>query len=1225
VLTIRLQRGQDARVLGRRIGDRFVVERLVAEGGMGFLYRARDLHTDGEAAIKVARDPGAQADERFAREARVLAELRHPAIVEYLTHGRTDEGALFLAMEWLEGEDLGQRLRSRELTAGETLRLATQVAAALAVAHARRIVHRDVKPANLFLVDDRVERVKVLDFGVARIARLASLTLTGAVVGTPRYMAPEQARGDRDVDARADVFALGVLLYRCLSGREAFGGDTPAEVMRRILDDEPPPLSAPVPGELAALVRRMLDKDPAARPADAAAVLAELLAFDLTPPAGAPPRELGAAERRLECVVAIDVQGEEVGRVAAAHGGVPGDGGAIAIAAPGLPSDHARAGARLALALRRRFPQAAISVGMGRAPAGAAPGGAVRIDEAIAGLLGPDLDVRGDGEGLLLGRAGAEGEGRLPFVGRDIELAQLEAIFDGCVRDGDARVVLVSGPAGQGKSRLRIELLRRLRGRGEDLEVWLGRGDPMHAGAPYGLLGDAIRAAAGITGDEPLAERRRRLEDRVGLGRAAAELVGEIAGVPFPSEESTPLRAARRDPAVLSEKVRAAFCEWLAVECARRPLLLVLEDLHWGDVPTVKLVNDALAALADRPLLVLAVSRPEIHALMPALWADRGLHEIHLGPLPGKGAARLVRQVLGEADTGRVAAIVERAAGNAFFLEELVRHVAERRAGFPETVLAMAAARFEALSPAGRRALRAASVFGEGFTAEHVAALLGDERAAGPALDELLGRELVERRGAELRFRHSLLREAAYALLTEEDRVLGHALAGELLARGAGGDALVVAEHLERGRRPDAAAGWFRRAAEQALAGGDLDAAIARAERGVAAGARGEELGALRLAQALAHRMKGELPRTLERSLEAAALLPRGGEGWVRATTEAAVASAMRERLDEALAEPLFAAAEEGPIGAALAIGLGRVATQCALGRGSRATFHRAAERLAALPAALSDDHAVQAVARQVLAYRASYAGRPEECHAHLVEAERHLRLAGDERGAVMQRLDLVGFDVVRGRLAQADAELEALRGDAVRLGMPMAARFASLLRAGALVDLGRSEEALAVATELNAGDARSIGNPRLRCAALGALGNALVACGRLDEGEGRLREAVAFGEAVRPIYDRVLAALVRLLARRGRTDEALALSESLPTEIEVAETLLALVPGELHLARVEACLAAGHDDEARRAAAAARRWVTERIERRYSEATWRECARANPVIAAILRHAGER
>jgi ATP/maltotriose-dependent transcriptional regulator MalT len=224
-----------------------------------------------------------------------------------------------------------------------------------------------------------------------------------------------------------------------------------------------------------------------------------------------------------------------------------------------------------------------------------------------------------------------------------------------------------------------------------------------------------------------------------------------------------------------------------------------------------------------------------------------------------------------------------------------------------------------------------------------------------------------------------------------------------------------------------------------------------------------------------------------------------------------------------------------------------------------------------------------------------------------------------------MQRLDLVGFDLVRGRLAQADEKLEALRGEAARLGMPMAERFALLLRAGTLVDLGRAEEALAAATELDAADPRAIGNPRLRCAAAAAMGGALVACGRLDEGEARLREAVAFGEAVRPVYDRVLASLLQLLARRGKAAEAIALAESVPSEIDVAETLLALAPGELHLARVEAYLAAGRHDEARRAAAAARRWVSERIERRYSEETWRECARANPVIAAILRHAGER
>src|SRR5262249_49632438 len=152
---------------------------LAAEGGMGAVYRARDRHTEAAAAIKVVRSSDAHSLERFAREAQILAELRHPGFVQYLAHGRSERGELYLAMEWLVGEGLAERLAARELSLTESLQLVTQVAAALAAAHARRIVHRDLKPPNLFLVDGKVDRVKVLDFGVARLLPLETITQTG--------------------------------------------------------------------------------------------------------------------------------------------------------------------------------------------------------------------------------------------------------------------------------------------------------------------------------------------------------------------------------------------------------------------------------------------------------------------------------------------------------------------------------------------------------------------------------------------------------------------------------------------------------------------------------------------------------------------------------------------------------------------------------------------------------------------------------------------------------------------------------------------------------------------------------------------------------------------------------------------------------------------------------------------------------------------------------------
>jgi pimeloyl-ACP methyl ester carboxylesterase len=303
---------------GDILDGRFELDRSVGGGGMGLIYRAIDHATGGLAAVKLIHVAGHASrrgspehgspnagELRFLREAETLAALRHPRIVDYLAHGRVDD-ELYLAMEWLEGEDLAARLEQGDLTVEDSVAMATQIASALGAAHAIGIVHRDVKPSNVFLVDWRVDRVKLLDFGIARRAGLAALTMSGHRVGTPVYMAPEQARGQREVDARADVYALGTLLYRSLTGQVPFAGATPDEVIAGILSRPAPRVRAAAPHvtrDLDALVARMMEKEPEQRPQDGAAVHAALVGIGAT--AASPP----AAPRR--------------GRPGRSHGGEP--------------------------------------------------------------------------------------------------------------------------------------------------------------------------------------------------------------------------------------------------------------------------------------------------------------------------------------------------------------------------------------------------------------------------------------------------------------------------------------------------------------------------------------------------------------------------------------------------------------------------------------------------------------------------------------------------------------------------------------------------------------------------------------------------------------------------------------------------------------------------------------------------------------------------------------
>jgi protein kinase-like protein len=247
----------------------FEILEEVAMGGMARVFRARDRASGKLLAVKVLKE-GSAAAARFALEAEVLAKLRHPAIVEYAYHGVTRDGDRYLAMEWIDGDNLHQRLASGPLSLGETLRVARTIAEALAVAHAAGVVHRDIKPSNV-LYTEKGGAVKVADFGVARSNDASGLTRTGDAIGTPGYMAPEQARGAK-IDARADLFSLGCVIFRCLSGRVPFAGADILQVATKLALEEAPLLRqvAPtVPIEVEALVAKLLEKDPEARPASA--------------------------------------------------------------------------------------------------------------------------------------------------------------------------------------------------------------------------------------------------------------------------------------------------------------------------------------------------------------------------------------------------------------------------------------------------------------------------------------------------------------------------------------------------------------------------------------------------------------------------------------------------------------------------------------------------------------------------------------------------------------------------------------------------------------------------------------------------------------------------------------------------------------------------------------------------------------------------------------------
>ena len=1119
----------------------------------------------------------------------MLGALRHPGIVRYIADGRTRAGELWLAMEWLEGESVQQRLARAGLTATESIALVRRVSEALGAAHERGVVHRDVKPSNLWLTNGELERVKVLDFGVARITGGdRNRTRTGVMIGTPGYMAPEQARGDRDIGPRADVFALGCLLFECLTGRVVFVGDNIMAVLAKILLEDAPrigELRPDLPRELDELVARTLAKQPAARPKDGgelAAALEALGTVDATErPAAGPWRpSLTATERRLLCVVLVGGGGDPVDTIAEiatwaetpvkldapdaptiAGDAAPGadmflalreaaaehgaglerlvDGShVVTLAGSGSAGDQAIQAARCALALKAIAPAAPMALATGRGvmagrwpvgeaidraarllgPARRASPHLVRVDEITAGLLDTRFDVGGDEAGLyVIGERDVVEVARTllgkptPCVGRDRELGVLFGLFEECVAEPMARAVLVTGAAGIGKSRVRHELLGRIKDRGEPVEIWIGRGDPLRTGSPFGMIAPALRRAAGILDGEPVEVRRQKLRARV-TRHASTDLLrttqflGELIGTPFPDDDVA-LRSARQDPLVMGEQIRRAFEHLISVETSAQPLVIVLDDLHWGDLPTVKLIDAALRALSDRPWLVLALARPEIYELFPRLWAERGLQELRLDDLTKKGSERLVRRVLGEQTSDSlVARLVEQAGGNAFYLEELIRAAAEGKGdAMPETVLAVVQSRLERLEVDARRILRAASVFGQHFWRGGVAALTGSIRH-DEWIDELVEREVVGRVASsrfpgedELQFRHALVREGAYAMLTDADRRLGHQLAGDWLERAGEGDPMVLGEHFERGGDRLRAVDSYRYAAEQALSASDFRGAADRAERAVACGAQGVTLGALRLAQAEAHKWCGEFADAARHGIAAMELVPVASTRWFLAANEAAEASG---RLgDVATLTSLGEALRDAPASRSETIGARILAT-------ANAAFQLLTHGDHALALVLLDHverHAGQvdepAIVARIYQARSSRAMITGDAGAYL-ESEQAAAVAfeqaGDLRFACMQR-GHVGYACLEiGAYAEAERALRDALEVGTRLGLHSVVATAKHNLGRALQARGLLDEALAIETEaLESFHAQ--GDRRLEGASRCYLSNILLERGELD------------------------------------------------------------------------------------------------------------------------------
>jgi eukaryotic-like serine/threonine-protein kinase len=1264
---------------GDLFANRFELDRLAGMGGMGVVWRALDRSTGEPVALKLILHLRADYIARFQREARVLAEFQHPRIARHIAHGTTDDGQRYLAMEWLDGEDLEARLARGPLGIDESLALVGKVADALTAVHARGIVHRDLKPANLWLVGRRLEHVKLLDFGIARLTDATyALTDPGAPIGTPAYMAPEQVRSDPDIDASADIYALGCLLFECLTGRPPFVADHLVALLAKVMFDEPPrpgALRPGVPAGVDALVALLLAKGRAARPKDAATVAAALLRAHDTGAIGsamAHPQALTKSERRLISVVvarasdpghgplpelslspvpleekdtwdagvtssrqahpdSLLAELQSAARVHRAHLEVMRDGSVVAIVtSAGAPTDLAAKAARCALAIRTLLAGPCVALATGwdvidgsqpigqvidragallAAPSGSEPPnkrGPVRLDPMTVALLGPRFEISEDELGPVLADEREPLEeartllGRpIPCVGRDRELRNLQDVFDECVTEPCAQAVLVTAAAGMGKSRLRQDFLRRLQERGAPPEIWIAYGDALRAGAPLSLLGQIVRRAAQLVDGETLVHRREKLAARVarfvdGAERdRVTEFLGEIVSTPFPDGESVQLRAARQDPLLMGDQTRRAWLDFLRAECLAHPVVLVLEDLHWGDLPSIDYMDAALRLLRDRALLVLALARGEVREVFPSLWADRRVTELRLGELSPRACERLARMALGEqVPAERIAEIVRRAAGHAFFLEELVRAAAEDRdmRAVPETVLAMVQVRLERLDAESRRVLRAASVLGEVFWRGALAQLLAvgkDDPELAERLSELERREWIAQQPAprfhgevEYMFRHALVCETAYGMLTEADRQLGHRLAGAWLEQAGEKDAAVLAEHFARGGDLGAAGQHFGRAAEQALEANDLGGVIARVTRALSCKPGRETVGRLQVLAATAHNWRGmfeEGERAAKTAVELADAGSRAQDAALSMLVWASGALGKAEQL-EVLASSLPLGWQAAALDRDLLLSWYGASTW--LRRAGRCAAADALDRSMAHVEPAELEPSLGAPVYATRAFAESFSHRIESA-LHLAEAAfSSYERSGDLRNACLMQGE-VGLHLTRlGAYADAELVSEQSLLKSVAMDVPYVVCLTKHVLGQIYAIRGDVERARpllvdAVKRALPGRNIELIGFCRIRLARI------LARLGEVEEAYREAREAAHVAVPFPQVHATALSVVARVCLGQRRLDEAL---EAVTRAFEIATALgrLELDDAYVHLTHAEVLHACGAHDAAR-------------------------------------------
>jgi serine/threonine-protein kinase len=763
-------------LIGRVMAGKFCLRRCVGTGASGTVYQADQLALGRTVAIKIlrpelSRDP--RFVDRFHDEALAASRLNHPNTVSIIDYGQTEDGLLYLVMEFLRGPTLNQVLHTETLRPSRTADLVSQILAGLEEAHDAGVIHADLKADNIVVERRRGDwdLVKVVDFGIARLIGRETRSTERTICGTPEYMAPEVIQGDEPTFA-SDLYAVGVILYELLTGSTPFAGGSSMDVLRRHLTEAPIPPSLRRPDlviepTLEECAMRALSKHPARRFAsatefrvaltrvvghriDPGAVVGPCVAcgasspisFKFCPDCGHPRHPAGPELIMLDEVVVLGTAETDLAMPTPRSGDVTG------------------AAARATAASAAR---AAADAGAGRAAPRAQEGALVSRTENDLGTASLS-----------------------PMVGRAAEVERLTGFLSG--RGSDNALQLV-GSRGAGRSRLVEEALRRVGSSG--LRAAIGRPDPSGLARSFHPVRAAVREVLRL---EPLGRTERLTEAllEVGLSHRDVPAVAELLGHEGPLWQL--------EPAVRRREMLASLSRLFASAAERAPLAVVFDDVDLYDHPSQEAIRRVIEAQRGRGgLRILVTSEPALADMWPA-----SLPRVEVGPLEPPALEELVAALGGRA-LGEHRPTAEQLAtlcgGMPAHIHQLLRYLIEGGSvsSAPPGLADLIAARIDNLPQEAKVLCQAAAVIGTQAPLPLVRALVDepDEAALRQALSILVARGVVRDVGAgELVFASGLLRDVVYDATPANVRRGLHELAAATLEQ-TGADAGVLGHHQE--------------------------------------------------------------------------------------------------------------------------------------------------------------------------------------------------------------------------------------------------------------------------------------------------------------------------------------------------------------------------------------------------------------------------------------------